>query len=368
MVTINRKNATIISKLPKDKLSELLSRIQSEDFVFRKKLNIPTIYSFGNEIEFNCYFEQDVPQFVNVFNDEHALYEEDRYESRYEMTAGGEIVTPILTDEQYHWVMLDYMLRDLKKKEATISDNTASHLHFGTHMINTPEELSLLIKTLVVFEPIIFRFGYGFSENPRSFIEATKDKKNYSMIMSPELVSKFVYTLDHFEKDNQRKMLKEFYNFTEPSYRFRPVFNFNRFDFRKFWRSQINEVPSIYDNMEVRCFNGTLDTRIVQNNVNLIIGILKAVHEGKIDKKYIEREYAKYIKQHYNFLYSVTSTLYTFEDVDEYNRILHSFSEIDFDKAYKLAEMIFDKDIDKLLFMKQYLKMFGEKKEVTMNL
>ena len=365
---VDTRKCTIISNLSKQDLASFIQRAKDEKLVFRKNLNFPTLYTFGNEVEFNCFFADYLRDFVNTFNDKHYLYEDDRYELREEITASGEVVTPILTNEQYNWAIFKMLYDSLKTGEATVADNTASHLHIGTHMINTPQELALLIKTLVVFEPIIFKFGYGLGDQPRSFIQAEYGQTNYAMISSPTKVKRFVDVLENFDRTKVQEMIDEFYAFTTIKQRYRRAFNFNKYDFRKLFATTHRNEPSVYDNIEIRCFNGTLWPEVVQNNINLIVGIVRAVHEGKIDEKYVQREYLMYLKNIYNFDHS-NAIMYDQEEIDEYNKILFGFNEINMKKAMKLADMIFDDDKDKLLFMKQYLKLFSQyEKEVTVSL
>lgn len=368
-MAIDRSVSSIVPNVSKETIRSIIEKVEEQDFPYRKTLNLPELYTFGNEIEFNCIFESRLPCLVRRFNDKHALYDEDKYETRNEETAGGEIATPVLTDKYYNWYLLEDMYKELLFSGATIGENTSSHLHFGTHMINTPKELALLLKTLVVFEPIIFKFGYGYDNHPRGFIEAAYGQINYSKMMSPRKVKRFVKVLEKFDVDNPNLMMKEFYNFGTGKDRYRAVFNFNTFDFKKFFDKEVVETPTRYDHMEIRCFNGTLDPRIVQNNINLMGNILRCVHEGKIDEEYIEVEYKKYIQHKYSFDHP-TAVLYDRDEIKEYNDVLRSFNDVDWDKALKLADMIFDTELDKLLFLKQYLKIFssGNKKEAIAHL
>jgi predicted NAD-dependent protein-ADP-ribosyltransferase YbiA (DUF1768 family) len=208
-----------------------------------------------------------------------------------EQTAESEIVTPILTDEVWNWSNFYDMYDMLYDTGATISDNTASHLHIGTHKINTPEKLSLLLKTLVVFEPIIFKFGYGYSDEPRHFLRHKSDMSVFSPMMSPKRVSTFTDVLDKYNYNSPGVMLASFKDFLAQELRFRPVFTFNDFDFNKLQYNIACDTPSAHDHMEIRCFNGTLDPEIAQNNINLITKIIVAVIEDKIDKDYDSKKY-----------------------------------------------------------------------------
>ena len=111
---------------------------------FRRKLNIPNNISFGNEIEIDGIPLDKAVLVTELFNDVAALYDEDRYVVHQEETAEAEIVTPVLTNEVWHWATFEEMYRVLYDTGATIGQNTSSHIHIGSNLINTPEKLSLL--------------------------------------------------------------------------------------------------------------------------------------------------------------------------------------------------------------------------------
>lgn len=362
MFSVDKSSNFILCNMSKDELLKLFKRINKEPLRFRSKLNLPDYVSFGNEIEINSIPLDKSVLLVELFNDVKELYDEDRYVVHQEQTTDSEVVTPILTDEVWNWSNFYDMYDMLYDTGATISDNTASHLHIGTHRINTPEKLSLLLKTLVVFEPIIFKFGYGYSDEPRHFLRHKTDMSVFSPMMSPKRVSTFTDVLDKYNYNSPGVMLASFKDFLAQELRFRPVFTFNDFDFNKLQYNIAGDNPSAHDHIEIRCFNGTLDPEIAQNNINLITRIIVAVIEGKIDKDYVLAEYAKYKKKRYNF--DVFCAMLDDERKGpQYNRLLDGFNKIKLEKALKLADMIFDTELDKCYFLKQYLKLFNAKEE-----
>ncbi len=359
---------TILSSLSPNEIDDFIRRAAVEELTFRRTLNFSDLYSFGNEIEVNNMVEYNPKRFVEDFNDDHALFDDEMYVEVDEPTAEAEIVTPILTNQQYNWIHLKDMYDRLRKCGAEIGANTASHIHVGTHFINTPGDLALLLKTLVVFQPIIYKFGYGYDDEPRDFIVASYNANNYCMFMAPGRVEKFVDCLENFDYANRGVMYNQYLDFTSSNLGYRPVYSFINFRFSKFFYPSKYNVPDCNDHMEVRCFNGSLDPAIVQNNINLVVNIFRAIHEGSVDKEYIEREYERYLDtSNYDFDYTGGFFMNT-NTVDDYNKILYSFSEVDMDKAIKFADMMYTTDKDKLLFLKQYLKLFDTKKEVIRSL
>ena len=288
----------VLSSLPNDKLLELLKEINVIPLKFRNKLNLSENISFGNEIEVNSLPLDTAVLVTELFNDVHELEDKDRYVVHQEETADAEVVTPILTNSANNWSTFYDMYDMLYDTGATIGHNTSSHIHIGTHAINTPEKLSLLLKTLVVFEPIIFKFGYGVGDKPRNFLQyRSSDYCVFSVMSSPKRYRAFIEELEHFNYKSQGVMYGHFREFLRQDLLFRPGFNFNNFDFSKLQYGIALDSPNKDDHFEIRCFNGTLNPAVAQNNINLITHIVQAVIDGKIDKKYVESEYVKYKKK-----------------------------------------------------------------------
>ncbi|HIS17473.1 MAG TPA: amidoligase family protein [Candidatus Coprovivens excrementavium] len=361
---ISKNNNIILSDLSMEQLELFLKRVNVTPLKFRKSLDLPEYISFGNEIEINGIDFNTAEIIVGLFNDVHDLYDKDRFNLHEEETAAAEIVTPILTNQPWDWVHLAEMFATLKDTGATIAGNTSSHLHIGTHRINTPQKLSLLLKTLVVFEPIIFKFGYGITNEPRDFLTAKENFSIFSPMMTPKRVRNFTDALDSYNYNSQGIMRSKFIDFLAPDLRFRPVFNFKDFDFSKLHYGITMENPQDDDHFEVRCFNGTLQPEIVQNNINLITHIMIAVIEGRIDEEYVLAEYEKYKKKRYNFDV-FCAILHDTAKIDQYNRLLDGYNKVKIDKALKLADMIFSNELDKIYFLKQYLKLFDVDNEIV---
>lgn len=367
MISVSMTDNIIVSSLSYDDLISLFRTINNIPLNFRDRLYLPDYMSFGNEIEVNDMPLDKTVLLVELFNDVLDLRDTRRYAVHQEETADAEIITPILTDTTANWNGFYEMYSLLLDTGATIGGNTSSHLHIGSHMINTPELLSLLLKTLVVFEPIIFKFGYGYKSDPRVLLTARKDWCIFSPMMTPKRVSAFIDVLDAFNYKNPDKMKECFDIFLSSELKFRPVFNFKDFNFDKLQNRIGIEIPNVADHFEVRCFNGTLSPEIAQNNINLITKIVTAVIEGRIDKEYVLFEYKKYKKKRYNFD-RFCCKLETEQEIAQYNRLLDGFNKIKMEKALKLADMIFDNNLDKLYFLKQYLKLFGKQDEEVVKL
>lgn len=359
-----KKGCIILSSLSESQLRDLLLKINNLPLRFRRNLNLPSYISFGNEIEVNNLNLSSAEFVVELFNDVHDLKSNQRFVVKEDQTVDSEITSPILTDTEEQWELFRDMYEVLNGTGATIGENTSCHIHYGTHMINTPHKLSLLLKTLVVFEPIIFKFGYGEDMTARESIVYRDERVIFSPIMFPQRVRKFTDVLDNYKRSSPGVMSSCFKSFLTQDMHYRPVFNFNNFDFSKLQYEIEYDSPNKDDHLEVRCNNGTLKPEIAQNDINLVAHIIWAVNEGLMDEEYIEQEYAKYKKKKYNFdcPYMIIDS---FEQGEKYNRLLAGFDKVRLDKAIKLADMVFITDIDKLYFLKQYLKLFSVKDDVV---
>ena len=101
MESVQKEENIILSNLSKSELEQLFFSINQMPLTFRRKLNIPTSISFGNEIEVNGIPLDRAVLLTELFNDVSALYDEDRYAVHQEETAEAEIVTPVLTNERF---------------------------------------------------------------------------------------------------------------------------------------------------------------------------------------------------------------------------------------------------------------------------
>lgn len=348
--------------MAKEQLFFFLLSVNHTPLVFRDSLVLPEYISFGNEIEVNGIDLKNAEEDVAYFNAIHQLKDNYGFIAKKDETVDAEITTPILHNSKSKWSLFYDMYTLLNETGAQIDDNTSCHVHYGTHMINTPQKLALLLKTLVVFEPIIFKFGYGEENRPREAIRYAPDQAIFSLMMTPQRVRKFVDVLESYNFKNPGLMHAAFKTFLAEDLHSRPVFNFMNFDFTKLQYGISFDEPREDDHLEVRCNNGTLKPEIAQNYINLVAHILWAVNEGKIDEAYVEKEYAKYRKKRYHF-----DTPYMIivneEEGMRYNRLLDGFDTIRLDKALKLADMIFETEIDKVYFLKQYLKLFEVSEE-----
>ena len=89
--------------------------------------------------------------------------------------------------------------------------------------------------------------------------------------------------------------------------------------------------------IEFRCPNGTLNPVVWQNNVNLFVNLLKYSKDLSFDDDIVQKRHL--------------INLDKFLELKWYN-------EIYLEQALELCDMIFNNNLDKIYFLKQYLKSF----------
>ena len=114
-------------------------------------------------------------------------------------------------------------------------------------------------------------------------------------------------------------------------------------DYGKYCAVNLNHVvnPDRFitgNTIEFRCPNGTLDATIWQNNVNLFTKLLRYATSKDFDEDTINRRW---------------------EQIKDKFTDLRWYDEIYLSQALELCDLIFDNNLDKVYFLKQYLKSFA---------
>lgn len=95
-----------------------------------------------------------------------------------------------------------------------------------------------------------------------------------------------------------------------------------------------NNLTTKKNTIEFRSPNGTLEEVIWQNNINFFGKLIEAALNTDLDMEKI------------NYYIDMVKT----------DDLINEYSKVNFSKALELADMIFEKNIDKLTFLKQYIK------------
>ena len=138
----------ILKDLKKEELSSLLTNISNMPLNYRNKLNIREDILFGNEIEVNNLDEEKAGMIVDILNNRYLYDSYDYFYNPEENTCDAEIATPPLNNTEFNWKLLNKAYDMIASNGAKISNNTSSHIHISSNLINTTDKLTTLLKII----------------------------------------------------------------------------------------------------------------------------------------------------------------------------------------------------------------------------
>lgn len=308
---INNNNE--LSSFNKEDLNYLFNLLSNMLIEYRISLNLPSFVTFGVEIEYEALYHTFVDKYVknNLLNweskDDRSLY------------FGGEVTSPVMIDKKEYWLELKKICDYLKKNNANVRRNAGGHVHIGVNIFNN--DLSLwtnFIKLYVSYEHILYRFGYG------ECISSRKHLDTYAKFVGSELFKKIklientnsMYDLEFILNNEDKKF--DGINFKHVCFNNKETYRFNTIEFR---------FP-----------NGTKNEVIWQNNINTFSKMMLAISEEKINPKFLDYK----LRQNQEKL--------------AINNIKTNY--IYLEDALEFADLVFDNNLDKLYFLKQYFKNF----------
>lgn len=205
---------------------------------------------------------------------------------------------------------------------ATIGTHSGGHIHIGTQTLGSSRESWFnFIKIWSVYENIIFRFLYG------EFLTARPSLINYAAPMSK------IFWRDYEILKNTDAELHAIISRLKHG-KFQAVNFYKVYDFDHY---------GIYNTIEFRCPNGSLDPVIWQNNVNLLVKMLTYVRSTTFNDDLVQQR-----------------RLLNLEKFSE----LKFYNEIYLEQALELCDMVFTNNFDKVYFLRQYLKSFQVSEKV----
>ena len=298
---LSSKKNTRLSNLRGTNLLDLLYVVENFDFEYRKKLFFDESITFGTEIEYEHFRRRKVNKFIN--------YNYPEWVSKKDTSCsfGGEIASRILNNDSLSWKELYNICYYLRSKKTDMYHKASSHVHVSDKLIGDLVGLKKSLKLYTVFEPIYFRFACGEIMYPRK-----------TMIEYARPIGIHLYK--NMDKINKAEAL---YLMIPPLDR----------------RSSIN-FDTGKDTVEFRIFNGTKYATIHQNNINLSVNSLLAPSKGLIDEEYLDYRLKN------NFLS-------TPENIPLYFELL-------LQDALYLSDFVFDNNLDKVYFLRQYIKTFNK--------
>ena len=309
---LNPDENEILTKLKGYDLQDIIILINNYYLTLRKKLGLDNSITIGLELEFEYANNKKIEKNLNQKG-----YSEWILKGDASLIKGAEINSPILIDNIYNWKDLENIC-SIVNQAATISQNSAGHIHIGAHILGkSPTHWLNFIKIWAVYENIIYRFLYG------EFLTHRPSMMKYARPLAFFLWEKY-QELNSLETDIDDILY-------EVNDERRQAINFENIDTYDYYE---------FDNgntIEFRCPNGTLNEIIWQNNVNLLVKLLLYCTSSSFNNDIIDK------RQQINIQNKIAANLY---------------NEIFLDQALELADMIFSNNLDKIYFLRQYLKSF----------
>ena len=317
------KNNYDIFKILPPNLNDKLSMLSKSDILdikkflnkyyleLRNKIDSDNNITFGLEFEFeDAHLSRIEEELINL-----NLGEDWTLKEELTVDSGAEVTTPILTDNNTTWLNIQKICTMLSK-HSKILYSAGAHVHIGAQIFEGSKENILNFALLwTTYENVIYRFLYGEYLNKRLTLP------KYAASVSRRWCDDY-FVLSKMEGFSNNAIIKWFNNGGQWC-----VINL----------SNIVSLTERLDlnTIEFRGGNGTLNAIIWQNYVNLYI---KMINYCK--NKDFKREL-------------IIDRLYTIKDnlskLDSYNNIY-------IDQALEFCDLIFDNNLDKIYFLRQYLK------------
>ncbi|MGN0974230.1 MAG: hypothetical protein ACI4OT_05750 [Bacilli bacterium] len=295
MDIFNKNNNIHLISLNNYELYSLLSSINNYKLIYKETLNIKNDFTFSPEIEF---ISRSKKRAEKIFNKDI----KDNWKIKEELTIGnGFEICPyaFLNNNKKDFSDINNILKTIKKDPFSGIDYSCGlHLNIGNHIFDNETHLKNFITLFLAYEEVIFRFCYGDYLNPRYqlLISSVPLRNNINNDID------YIYNLIRNSKGNCISLNK-----------------FKSFDY------EYNNV------MEIRCPNATYNPITLQNNLNLFLNMIE--NGRNIDNELLERKINN--KKHIE---------------------LPSYNKIFLNEALEFVDMVFDNNLDKVYFLKQYLK------------
>lgn len=316
----------VISDMNGLDLQEFLFYLNNYYLELRNKLGLNCVDTFGLEIEFENEKDEFIKsKLLEMFPDNSWVYKRDL---SLLTVCGAEINSPILSDNKIVWDDLNRVC-SMINEHAGIDKLSGGHIHIGTQVLGADARAWInFIKMWTTYENIIYRFSYGNMLSHRMYInkyaQPLQQRWNKFIKKFERHVNICRLNLDNFDSF----MIDEFIIDKCAEYRAQAVNLLNA--------SPTNDC-SEKNTIEFRCPNGTLDPVIWQNNVNFFVNLLNYCKSPDFNLDIIKKRRLTNKNKYKN---------------------LKLYNQIYLDQAIELADMIFNNNLDKMYFLRQYLKNF----------
>lgn len=310
MANINPNKNDNLAFLRGIDLQELLVQVENLFLEYRDKLNLPEELTFGVEIEYEGKIRTLIDYYIKNNLDNWNSKDDGSLDS------GGEITSPIMTDEIKYWEQLKGICDYLTEKHADTLHKAGGHVHIGASILGEDVEAwKLFLKLYIAYENVLFRFVYGDK------ISGREELLKYA----PPIASDLYLNLSELESAH------DLYDINRLIYLGRrAALNFKNVKFL----NNRNEKNTI----EFRSPNATTSAVIWQNNINTFAKMLMSAKQKAMDEEFLDYKLKNEFKP-----YKGHETLY---------------NNVNLKNALEFVDLVFENNVDKLYFLRQYIKDF----------
>ena len=308
---IKKNDNTFFSKMKGLDLQDFLIFINHYYIKLRDNLGLNKNVTLGLEIEFENALRYEICKDIEtLFPDKKWIVKTD-----CSLINGAEVNSPVLKDNDESWNNLN-IICSIISKYASIGERAGAHVHVGTQVLGDEAQSWInFIKLWAVYENIIFRFAYGEFLNSRNKITKYAKPTSLEFFKCYEIIKK-----DNFSVDAVISLLSHDRN--------------QAVNFMNVYKKNCDKYYN-KNTIEFRCPNGTLDPVIWQNNVNLFVKMLEYAKSSDFNDDILEKRKNGFDNKYFN---------------------LKMYNEIFLDQALEFCDLIFNNNVDKVNFLRQYLK------------
>lgn len=317
----------ILSSMSSDGVKDILLLIDRYYLEYRNMLEIDKNITFGMEIEME-HFKGGVLDFWPFELEINRIVGNNDWVIKNDITLewGRELATEIYNDNIKTWKDIRNVC-GFSRQYGEIGTKCAGHVNIGSQIFgNEPLYWKRFLKLWSIYENIIYRFGYGeylthfpfITYSAKPIAKSVLDKIDMIEYKNYDKAFDVIHSL--YEKGMNIDFLKK------NAVSFISMYGFDNYD--------------ILQNgcrVEFRNLLGTLDEVIWQNNINFIIKLMLYCKSDRYDDDILNRRK---------------------EEIIRISGDLWAYSLVYLGQAIELCDMIFDNNLDKIYFLKQYVKSF----------
>lgn len=310
-----------------------IGELNQIDFIYEKKINMPNT-KFGVEIEFaGAKFKEVQKELYKKFGcpkvEEYWPSCKKLSEKKYDIWdivneptvqqqknneyIGGEINSPILQNKEKCWNELKQVCELLNKiEDIDINNQCSIHIHISKDMFTELKEILNLIKIWIIYEDIIYRIGYSEKDTPRQTL--SKYAKPFGQEQN---IMQIIGNLNTLETEEE--IIKQF-----------------RYE-KKYGLNLTNINKKTKQTLENRIFNGTLNEKIIQNDIRFTANLFEYCRKENFDEEFINYKLEKY------------------EPI-----FLNESVKIKKEKVDEFSKLIIKDELDRIYLLKQYYKAYSD--------